>query len=140
MGRGASEDQDHGAVASRRGAVAYSAIENTGDRQLEDAIRSWLRCEPSELTFTRTTMSVGNLRGNFTEDPGLFLSDGDEEGYESVTALAEAYARGDDVPPVVIARDGDAFALLDGCHRMSGAWSAGISEVEAYVADRPVAN
>lgn len=125
-------------AAMRRGTIAYGAIENTGDRQLEDAIRSWLRCEPDEVTFISMRVSIDQLRGNFTEEPELFLSDGDQDGHDTVIELAEAYGRNEVIPPIVVARDQGGFAVLDGCHRLSGAFVAGETEIDVYLADRPV--
>lgn len=140
MGRGASADQGR-TVARRRsaGPIDYGEIESAGDPQLEDAVRSWLGCEPSDVTFTKAWMPVEVLRGNFTEEAGLFLSDGDQDGYDAVIRLARAFERGEEIPPIVIAPEGDGYAVLDGCHRLSGAWHAGAGEVAVYVTDRPVA-
>jgi hypothetical protein len=118
--------------------ISYNDLENAGDRQLEQAIHSWLNRVPETLRFSRARLRLSELAGTFTEDPGLYLSDGDEEGYENVMSLVERYAREQDVDPIVCAPEPDSVApalmVLDGCHRLCAAAEAGREWIDAYVA------
>lgn len=66
-------------------------------------------------------------------DPESYLLDDDTEGYERAVALADAYAAGLDVPPIVArVADTGQWETIDGWHRLSGAGRAHCPSILVY--------
>lgn len=85
-------------------------------------------------TFRVGTLALSQVAG-WVCSPEDYLIDGDEEGYEKVIVLSDAYAAGENVPGIVygwLAGVPDCIQVLDGMHRVTAAHAAGISHLVAY--------
>lgn len=127
------------AITSRRAIEVIDSTPTQGsdlflDREAEEVFYDWVGKAVEECEFERVRVSLDAIQGGRYHSPEMYLSDGDEEGYEIALSLQEAYERGDDVPPIIICElEGiDGWSVPDGCHRLVAANAAGLDSVEAF--------
>ena len=92
----------------------------------------------ADCIFEPVTVPMPALEG-WGSDAEAYLLDGDEEGYEKVIGLTDAFMDQEDVPGIVIGPDlydPEDMQVLDGMHRIGAARQAGVKKMTAYRAIR----
>jgi len=90
----------------------------------------------SSLRFRHVRLPLSELEYHIST-PEAYLQDGDEAGYGLVMDFADAYARAEQVPPIICKLEPDGlYELIDGYHRLAGAAAAECEQIEVLLAEK----
>jgi hypothetical protein len=83
--------------------------------------------------FALEVVPIEAFAGQFARNARFYLeADDDPERYELVKRLTVRYRRTLPVPPVVAMRAGGRWQILDGVHRLTAAYLAGLTMIDVH--------